>query len=125
MVETGGAIVSEYPPETTPQPGFFPARNRLITALSQGVVVVEGSLKSGSLITARLAADQGKEVFAVPGPIFNPGSQGPAFLVQSGAKLVTKATDILEEFGWDQEGWRFDSSNKLSYTVHEQQIIDL
>ena len=124
MVETGGAIVSEYPPETTPQPGFFPARNRLITALSRGVVVVEGGLKSGSLITARLAADQGKEVFAVPGPIFNPGSQGPAFLVQSGAKLVTKAADILEEFGWDQEARGLDSPNKPSYTIHEQQIID-
>lgn len=100
IIESGGAIFSEYPPDTSPHPAQFPARNRLIAGLSRGVVVVEGGIQSGSLITARLAADQGKEVFAVPGPVFQPGSQGPAHLIQSGAVLVLKADDILREFSW-------------------------
>jgi len=92
-----GAIVSEFAPGTTPEPGFFPRRNRIISGLSLGVVIVEAHRRSGALITARFAADQGREVFAVPGPIDHPGSLGPHRLIQDGAKLVTDIEDVFEE----------------------------
>lgn len=97
IVQGKGAVISEYPPEREPRPGNFPARNRIIAGLSLGVLVVEGGEKSGSLITARLAAEQGREIFAVPGPIWSPGSFGPGHLVKLGAKLVLRVEDILEE----------------------------
>ena len=92
-----GALLSEFPFGTSPQPRYFPVRNRLIAGLSLGVVVVEGEAHSGSLITARLAADAGREVFAVPGPITEPASEGPHRLIQDGAKLVRRVEDILDE----------------------------
>ena len=92
-----GAVVSELAPGTTPEPGFFPRRNRIISGLSLGVVIVEARRRSGALITARCAADQGREVYAVPGPVDQPGSLGPHLLIQDGAKLVTGVEDIFEE----------------------------
>lgn len=99
IVESGGAVISEYAPGTPAVKEHFPARNRIIAGLSQGVLVIEAREKSGALITARLALEQNREVFALPGSIFSSTSRGPHKLIQEGAKLVTGTADILEEFG--------------------------
>jgi DNA processing protein len=97
IVAHGGALVSESPLGTPALPRLFPKRNRLISGLVRGVLVVEAALKSGSLITARVAADQGREVFALPGSIHSPLAKGCHQLIKQGAKLVDDARDILDE----------------------------
>ena len=92
-----GVLVSEFPLGSGPKAWHFPRRNRIIAALALGVVVIEAAEKSGSLITARLAADLGREVFALPGPIHSANSAGCHLLIQQGAKLTFRPDDVLEE----------------------------
>lgn len=99
IVHDGGAVVSEFPLGTQPEPWRFPARNRLISGMSLGVLVIESPSDSGSLITAREAGEQGRDVFAIPGPIDTGRNSGCHQLIQDGAKLVQSVDDILQELG--------------------------
>ena len=99
IAQEGGTIVSEYAPGTPPMKDHFPQRNRIIAGLSRGVFVVEARVRSGALITAQMALEQNRDVFAAPGSIFSPTSAGTNSLIQQGAKLTRSAADICEEWG--------------------------
>lgn len=118
-----GCIVSEFPLETIPRPFRFPIRNRIISGLSKAVLVVEAELKSGSLITGRLAVEQNRDVFAVPGPINSALSTGTNYLIQQGAKLIRGSADILSEYGIIKTKPKVPVDIKL--TLPEKKILDL
>jgi DNA processing protein len=128
-VMRNGAVVSETPPLMEPQTGAFPARNRIISGLSLGTIVVEAADRSGSLITARLAGEQGREVFAVPGPIDSRTSRGCHRLIRDGAKLVESVDDVLEELGplfettTDASGREIHSPAELKLDDIERQVL--
>lgn len=103
ILESGGAIISEQPVGMPSYKQNFPARNRIISGLSCGVLVTEAGEKSGTLHTANFAIEQNRQVYAVPGPIYNPNSAGPNMLIKMGAKPVSTAVDILEDFGIENE----------------------
>jgi DNA processing protein len=103
QIAATGAVVSELMPGTTPRPGFFPRRNRIISGLVRGVVVIEAGQKSGSLITARCALEQGRDVLAVPGNVLSGRNRGGHALIRDGARIVETAEDIIEELGCSAE----------------------
>lgn len=121
-----GLVISEYPPGTKPLKANFPIRNRIISGLSQGVFVVEANIKSGSLITADCALEQGKDIFALPGPVNNANSMGTLRLIQNGAKLVIHAGDILEELGYEYKEvlTRKKKEKTLKITDFEKRILN-
>lgn len=129
-----GALISDYPPGTEPEASNFPPRNRIISGLSLAVVVIEAGIKSGALITAAFAAEQGRQVFAVPGNIYAPQSKGTNVLIQEGAHILLDAQTILETLSLSQVGeYRTarsvlpaDATEAQLYTIlsHEPQHVD-
>lgn len=125
IIANKGLIISEYPPMTPGMSFTFPLRNRIIAGLSKALIVTEADIKSGSLITARLALDQGKDVFAVPGSIFNQTSRGCNYLIKNGAHPLTDQEDILEYFGIkDITGTKIIASSKNIFTPAETHILN-
>jgi DNA processing protein len=119
-----GALVSDYPLGTQPRSEFFPRRNRIMVGLSLGILVVEGDLKSGALITARQALDENREVFAVPGSIYTPTFRGTNWLIQHGqAKLVTKVEDVLEELNLTMASHQMEAKEVLPADETEARIL--
>ncbi len=125
IVAKNGTLLSEYPPETSATTFTFPARNRIIAGLSLGTIVVEAGEKSGALITARLALENNREVFAIPGSIFSENSTGTNNLIKAGAKLATNISDILEELNFSQIKLAAKSCKKITDDKNEIAILNI
>jgi DNA processing protein len=127
MIIANGAVLTEYTDGTPPLPGNFPRRNRIISGLSTGVIVVEAGMKSGSLITARMALEQGRDVMAVPGRVDSPLSEGPLKLISEGAAPVRDADDVLCALGIDLPGtsaMQVESSPLLKILAKSPSTVD-
>jgi DNA processing protein len=121
-----GALVSDYSLGTQPRSEYFPRRNRIMVGLSLGVLVIEGDLKSGALITARQALDENREVFAVPGSIYSPTFRGTNWLIQHGqAKLVTRVEDVLEELNLTMAEHQLEAKELLPADETEARVLRL
>lgn len=125
FIKDNGALVSEYPLGYSPHPYDFPVRDRLISGMAKAVVVTEGRIKSGTFYTIKAAADQGRPVFAVPGPITSPTSEGPNYLIQNGAKLVTSSKDVMEELNMQTIVDRKKVESIMPSDDFEAKIIDI
>ncbi len=125
IVDTGGALISEYPVGTPNFKQNFVARNRIISGLSVATLIIECDLQSGTLITAKHALDQNRNVYAVPGPIYSPQSQGPNNLIKMGAKLITNANDILEDLNLETLPAQQEAQNNFGDTKEESAILKL
>lgn len=126
IAESGGAVISEFPPFYPSTPGNFPARNRIIAGSSLATLVTEAAEDSGSLITARLALEYDRDVFAIPGPITSTLSLGPASLIKDGARLVTSGQEIVEELGIDRvQSAKFRIQNLNNLSEEEQAVFAL
>jgi DNA processing protein len=127
IVVRGGCVISEYPPREGPLAWKFPRRNRIVSGLSWAVIVVEGGEKSGALITARTASEQGRDVFAVPGPVDSPMSAAPHRLLRNGAGLLRRAEDVMAEIP-ALRNCRIDGVSPIkeeSFTLDEEKILQL
>jgi len=120
-----GAVISEFPLGKDPEPYYFPIRNRIISGICQGVLVIEAAEKSGALITASCAADQGREVYTVPGSIFSPMSFGTNQLAKKGAKVVISASEILEELDISLKIQNIEARKTLPETESEKRIVEV
>ncbi len=132
ILASGGCLVSEFPPGTKPRPDHFPRRNRIISGLCRGVLVIEAGMKSGAMITVGFALEQGRDVFSVPGNIDSPQSAGTNNLIRLGAKPVLAATDILEEYhldlplqGSSRQSPALDKDEKAIMALIDQQGVTL
>jgi DNA processing protein len=120
-----GALISDYPLGTRPEANNFPPRNRIISGLSRGVVIVEASARSGALLTAQFAADQGRELFAVPGSILHPGSLGCNQLIQQGATPLLSVDDVLEQLNMTRISERVQTRAMVPEAPDERGLLTL
>ncbi len=124
-IMVAGAIVTEHPPGAPPDAQNFPARNRIISGMSLGVVVIEAPIRSGALITATFAADQGREVFVVPGSVFSPASEGTNLLLRDGARIVRDGADVLEDLNLGSRGAGSALQTEMALDDTERRVYEV